>query len=103
MITVTPEAAQQIRVSAQQGNAQELALRIAIERKEDGKFHYMMGFDDKLRPGDQRVDSNGISLVVDGVSMPLANGLMLDYVDLDGNMEFVFMNPNDPNYKPPAD
>lgn len=101
MITVTPEAAAQIRVSAEQGNAADLPLRIAIERKADGRFHYLMGFDDQLRPGDQRVESAGVVMVVDGVSQPLANGLMLDYVELDGAMEFVFMNPNDPSYQPP--
>ncbi len=29
--------------------------------------------------------------------------IALDFVDLDGKMEFVFMNPNDPNYKPPTE
>ncbi|CAA6806938.1 MAG: Iron-sulfur cluster assembly accessory protein [uncultured Thiotrichaceae bacterium] len=103
MITVTPEAAAQIKVSAQQGNTGDMPLRISIERKEDSKFHYQMGFDDQLRPGDQRVESEGITMVVDGISLPLANGLMLDFVELDGTMEFVFMNPNDPNYTPPQE
>lgn len=103
MITVTPEAAAQIKVSAQQGNTGDMPLRIAVERKEDGKFHYQMGFDDQLRPGDQRVESEGVIMVIDGISQPLANGLMLDFVELNGNMEFVFMNPNDPNYTPPQE
>jgi len=30
-------------------------------------------------------------------------GMMIDYIDLDGTMEFVFMNPNDPNYKAPQE
>ncbi|MEZ5451155.1 MAG: iron-sulfur cluster biosynthesis family protein [Thiolinea sp.] len=103
MITITPEAAEQIRISAAQGQTGDMPLRIAVERQEDGHFHYMMGFDDQLRPGDQRIESAGIILVVDGVSQPLANGLMLDFVDMDGTLEFVFMNPNDPNYTPPKE
>jgi len=103
MITVTPEAAAQIKVSIEQGNTGDIPLRIAIEHKEDGRFHYLMGFDDQLRPGDQRVESEGITMVVDGISQPLANGLMLDFVELESTMEFVFMNPNDPNYTPPQE
>lgn len=103
MITLTAEAAAQVRVSAEQGQTGDIPLRIAVDRKDDGSFHYMMGFDDQLRPGDQRVESEGVVMVIDGVSQPLANGMMMDFVELDGNMEFVFMNPNDPQYQPPQE
>jgi len=39
--------------------------------------------------------------VVDEASQPLATGMTLDYVEIDGKLEFVFINPNDPNYRPP--
>lgn len=103
MIKITPAAAAQIQVSAEQGNAEGLPLRIAVERKDDGSFHYMMGFDDQQRPGDMHLESEGVKLVVNAVSEPFANGLMLDFVDIDGNMEFIFLNPNDPSYQPPQE
>lgn len=101
MIIVTPEAAAQIKKSAVLSDAQDVPLRIAVERKADGSFHYAMGFDDQPRPGDLAVESEGVALVVNGISEPLLKGTMLDFIDLDGAMEFVFMNPNDPQYKPP--
>lgn len=101
MITVTAAAATQIRTASVQGNAIGLPLRIAIQRKPDGGFHYLMGFDDQEKEGDQKIESENVTLVVDGISQPLVAGMTLDYVEIDGKLEFVFINPNDPNYRPP--
>jgi len=39
--------------------------------------------------------------VVGAVSNPLLRGTIIDYVELDpGKFEIIFVNPNDPNYKP---
>ena len=96
MISVTPAAAQQIRESARQGNMQGMALRIAVTRMEDGSFHYALGFDDNSHDGDRSFQSEGIDIVVAPPSMDMLNGTVIDYVDLEGKMEIVFINPNDP-------
>ncbi|MDQ5767659.1 HesB/IscA family protein [Thiothrix subterranea] len=101
MITVTAAAATQVRTASVQGNAIGLPLRIAIQTKPDGGFHYLMGFDDQEKAGDQKIESEGVVLVVDEASQPLVTGMTLDYVEIDGKLEFVFINPNDPNYRPP--
>ncbi|MEB4590061.1 iron-sulfur cluster assembly accessory protein [Candidatus Thiothrix sp. Deng01] len=101
MITVTPQAATQIRTSAVQSNALGLPLRIAIQQKADGSFHYMMGFDDQQRDGDQTQNFGDFLVVLDVASQPLAQGMTLDFVELDGTLEFIFINPNDPNHQPP--
>lgn len=101
MITVTPQAATQIRTSAVQSNALGLPLRIAIQQKADGSFHYMMGFDDQQRDGDQTQNFGDFLVVLDVGSQPLAQGMTLDFVELEGKPEFIFINPNDPNYQPP--
>ena len=36
-------------------------------------------------------------------SAPMVNGMLIDYIDMDGKMEIVFMNPNDPLYKAPTE
>lgn len=101
MMTITPEAATQIQLSAVQSQAQDLPLRIAATRKEDGQFHYQMGFDEAQGVGDVLVEAEGVSVIIDAASALLLKGAWLDFVDLDGHMEFVFMNPNDPHYRPP--
>ncbi|MCO6413390.1 MAG: iron-sulfur cluster assembly accessory protein [Thiogranum sp.] len=96
MITLTPEAAQQIRESAKQGNMQGMPLRLAVTRLENGEFHYALGFDDTSRDGDNRFQSEGIEIVVAPQSMDMLTGTVIDYVEIDGNKEIIFINPNDP-------
>ena len=104
MITVTPAAAEQIRTSAKQGRMEGMPLRIAALRQADGSFHYAMGFDDAQREGDARFTSHGIELVIAPTSAPLLQGTVVDYVELEPDkFDFIFMNPNDPDYQAPAD
>ena len=46
MITVTPSAIAQIKISAEQSKTEGMSLRIAAERTDDNSIHYGMGFDD---------------------------------------------------------
>jgi iron-sulfur cluster assembly protein len=104
MITITPAAAAQIRTAAKQGRMEGLALRIAAQRNGDGSIQYAMGFDDTTRNDDTRFTSEGVDLVVASTSTILLDGTTLDYVELEsGRSEFIFMNPNDPNYRPPQE
>ena len=103
MITLTPAATEQIRASAEQGNMQGLAMRIAAKRNPDGTMHYGMGFDENDLEGDIHVDADGIDVVIGESSFVLLEGTTLDYVELESdNWQFIFMNPNDSNYSPPA-
>ena len=96
MITVTPAAAEQIRESARQAKLEDMPLRVAVTRMEDGSFHYALGFDDNSLDGDKTFQSEGVDIVVAPQSMDMLNGTVIDYVDLEGKMEIIFVNPNDP-------
>ena len=100
MITVTPAAETQIKQSREQSDAEGIALRIAVELKQDGSLHYMMGFDDNKKQGDMVIDAEKANVVVDLASEPLVKGMKIDFVELEGRMEFIFINPNDPKQKP---
>jgi iron-sulfur cluster assembly accessory protein len=103
MITVTESAAQQVMRSIEESGAMGLPLRIAIHPKgPGGSFHYQMGFDDKVDQGDEQVQSQGVLLIIGKETAPMAKGMTLDFVDIDGTFEFIFINSNDPNYRPPA-
>ncbi len=102
MIKLTTEAAKQILFSAEQGNMPTIPLRIAIKKQDDGSFHYAMGFDEQRLPGDVFVNIDKISLVVSKKSIDLAEGMTIDYVELEpGKQEFIFLNPKDPTYTAP--
>ncbi len=104
MISISVKAASQIRNSAQESGITDPILRIAVKKLENGHLHYAMGFDDKISEIDSRFESEGIQLVIAEISKPLAEGMTIDYVTLDsGEDQFIFINPQDRNYSPPAD
>lgn len=100
MITVTPSAAQQIRIAATQADSDEMGLRIAARRDASGAIHYAMGFDE-ARNDDRVVTSEGIALVVSPGETDLLDGMTLDYVEYEpGDFRFIFINPNDATSAP---
>jgi iron-sulfur cluster assembly protein len=103
MITVTPQAAEQIAKSAQQAGAGNACLRLAARLGDKGVLEYGMGFDDQA-DGDTQVVANDITILVASGSVELLTGATLDYVEINpGEWRFIFINPNDPSHKaPPA-
>ena len=59
-----------------------------------------MGFEDRDLDDDIFFDSEGVKIVVSASCFELLKGTELDYVKLDDveKMQFIFKNPNDPNY-----
>ena len=104
MISLSTAALQQIQLSAETGKMPSTPLRIAVKRLDDDSFHYAMGFDEQRLPGDTFFNFDGVDLVVAANSRDLADGMTIDFVELQpGNAEFIFLNPNDPSYVPPGD
>ena len=101
MITLTPQAAEQIAKSAQQAGAGGVCLRLAARLDDKGVIEYGMGFDDKAE-GDLPVAAGGITLLISPASVELLTGATLDYVEINpGEARFIFINPNDPSHKAP--
>ncbi len=102
MIKVTQAAAAQIKLSADQGKTEGMSLRIAASRNDDNSIHYGMGFDDG-KEDDITVTTEEIDIIVSATSAELLKDTTIDFVELEPDkFQFIFMNPNDPNYKPPA-
>lgn len=102
MISLSTAAIEQIRNSAEASGMVSVPLRVAVKQLEDGSFHYAMGFDEQRLPGDSFFNFDGVDLVVATASKELADGMTIDFVELeDGKPEFIFLNPNDPQYVAP--
>lgn len=101
MITVSKAAAEQIVESAKQSNSDGMGLRLAAQQKEDGNLQYAMGFADRDMDDDVFFESEGVKIIVSASCYELLKNTELDYVKLDDNdeMQFIFKNPNDPNYQ----
>ncbi len=103
MITVTPAAAVQIKLSAEQGKTEGMSLRIAASRNDDNSIHYGMGFDDS-KEDDVTVNADDIEIIISASSAELLKNTKIDFVELEPDkFQFIFMNPNDPDYKPPTE
>ncbi len=103
MITVTQAAAAQIKLSADQGKTEGMSLRIAATRNDDNSIHYGMGFDDS-KEDDVTIASGDIEIIVSSSSAELLKDTTIDFVELEPDkFQFIFMNPNDPDYKPPSE
>jgi len=103
MITVTPAAAAQIKLSADQGKAEGMSLRIAATRNEDNSIHYGMGFDDS-KEDDVTVTTEDIEIILSASSAELLKDTTIDFVELEPEkFQFIFLNPNDPDFVPPSE
>lgn len=103
MFTLTKNAAEEIRRSADAANMDGMALRVAAAKNQDGSIKYAIGFDD-TREGDTLLISEGIDVLIDEVGKALLNGTTMDFVEMEpGQHNFIFLNPNDPNYVAPTE
>jgi iron-sulfur cluster assembly protein len=95
MITITPQAAAQIREAATQNDSAEMPLRVAARLDVDGSIIYGMGFDEE-RENDMSFQVEGIDVLVASVSEALLTGATIDFVEYQpGDFRFIFINPND--------
>jgi iron-sulfur cluster assembly protein len=101
MITITPEAAAQIRKAAELADAEDMYLRLAAKRGDDGHIEYAMGFDD-MGGQDQIYTSEGTDVLISESCKDLLRDATLDYVEISaGVYEFIFVNPNDSRHQAP--
>jgi iron-sulfur cluster assembly protein len=102
MIIITPQAAEQIKKSAQQAGLAQACLRLAARLGGDGSIEYGMGFDDRAND-DMQVVAHDVTVLISPGSVELLTGATLDYVEINpGDPRFIFINPNDPSHKPPG-
>lgn len=93
MISLTKQAAEQIRLAAENSDAQGMGLRLAAKVNEAGMLEFGMGFDQE-RENDAVHESWGITLLVSKHSAPYLQDVTLDFTEIaPGQQSFVFMKP----------
>jgi len=103
MFTITPAAARQIHQAIQDSAQEGDVLRIAAVKKMDQTIDYKMGFDQATQD-DIQITSEGIKVAMAPESVPLLDTTTLDFVEIEaGDLQFVFLNPQDSSYVPPQD
>ncbi len=93
-ITVTESAAKRIAFLRDQEQAGGANLRIAVSGGGCSGFQYGLSFDDQTNPDDRVFERDGVSVIVDDISLDLLNGAEVDFVEDLMGASFQIRNPN---------
>ena len=92
-IDLTPSAATRVAaIAARQGKP--AILRLAVEGGGCAGFSYRFGLADAIDAEDVTATRDGVTLVVDPVSLDLVQGCAVDFVESLGGAAFKVENPN---------
>ena len=92
-MTLSPSAAARVAaIAAKQGKP--AILRLSVEGGGCSGFQYKFGLADAAEGDDLVVETDGVALVVDPVSLDLVAGAEVDYVESLGGAAFRVTNPN---------
>jgi len=93
-IIFTDNAAKKVgSLIAEEGN-DDLKLRVYISGGGCSGFQYGFTFDEEVAEDDTKVENDGVTVLIDSMSIQYLNGAEIDYKeDLSGS-QFVIRNPN---------
>jgi iron-sulfur cluster insertion protein len=94
MISLTPRASEKVREIQQAESLESQGLRVRVIGGGCSGFTYDLFFDDEFNNDmDERVESQGIPLFVDMMSLTYLEGTEIDYVEGLYGAGFKFSNP----------
>ena len=92
-IALTPAAAARVAaIAGRQGRPP--ILRLAVDGGGCAGFQYRFGLADSVESDDTVAEQDGVTLVVDEVSLDLVRGSAVDFVESLGGAAFRVTNPN---------
>lgn len=95
LLNLTPAAAAKVKeLMAEEPDADQLVLRVAIEGGGCSGFQYGLGFSTGVESGDVSMVFDGVSVVVDPHSAPYLRGATVDYLNTITESGFKIENPN---------
>ena len=92
-LTLTQAAAERVGAIARK-QGRPAILRLAVEGGGCSGFQYGFTFDEARAEDDFAVDKNGVTLLVDPLSLQYLAGAEIDYSESLTGAQFVIRNPN---------
>ena len=92
-IALSPAAAARVASIAQR-QGKPAMLRLSVEGGGCAGFQYRFGLAEDIEAGDSVVETDGVRLVVDDISLDLVRGSVVDFVESLGGAAFQVRNPN---------
>ena len=93
-LNFTPAAAAKVHELIQEEGNADLALRVYIQGGGCSGFQYGFEFDETRAEDDLAVETNGVTLLVDPLSLQYLMGAEVDYSESLAGAQFVIRNPN---------
>ena len=91
-IALTRSAAARVAAIAKKQDKPAI-LRLSVDGGGCAGFQYRFGLADKVEADDAAVSEDGVTLVVDSISLDLVRGSAVDYVESLGGASFQVKNP----------
>jgi len=93
MIKLTESAVERVREMMAKRES-GIGLRIGVTESGCSGYSYALDFAETLADNDVVIEQGGVKVVIDETSMPLLDGMVLDFVTQGLNKSFKFNNPN---------
>jgi iron-sulfur cluster insertion protein len=93
-VTLSANAAKRVAVLKVQENAPDAFLRLAVSGGGCSGFQYNFSFDQSRNQDDLAFERDGVTLIIDEVSLDLVKGAEIDFVEDMMGASFQVKNPN---------
>ena len=93
MITLTNSAVERVREMMAKREDQ-IGLRIGVTESGCSGYSYALDFAETATDNDTVIEQDGVKIVIEQSSLPLLDGMKLDFVKQGLNQSFKFNNPN---------
>ncbi len=93
-LSLTQAAAAKVATLIAEEGDSHLILRLYIQGGGCSGFQYGFSFDKEAKDGDLSVETDGVTMVVDPMSMQYLDGAEVDYTESLQGAQFVVNNPN---------
>lgn len=93
-LVFTSAAASKVASLIKEEGNPELMLRVYVQGGGCSGFQYGFTFDENVNEGDERVETDGVTLLVDPMSIQYLMGAEIDYSEGLQGAQFVIRNPN---------
>ena len=93
-LVFTDAAAEKVRVLIEEEGNPDLKLRVFVTGGGCSGFQYGFTFDEIVNDDDTAMAKNGVTLLIDAMSLQYLAGAEIDYKDDLQGAQFVIKNPN---------
>jgi iron-sulfur cluster assembly accessory protein len=94
IVSITDSAAEKVKALMAQEGEEDLALRIGVRPGGCSGFQYSIYFDDEINDDDELIETKGVKILVDAMSVPYIMGSEFDWQESLMGAGFAVNNPN---------